>query len=65
MTSTPSPDSVNQIDFSVFFHNEEEKDEQEKALRGLMRDGDTIEVKYHTDPKMQGGWIDYTVEFSE
>lgn len=65
MTSTPSPGSVDEIDFSVFFRNEDEKKEQEKLLRSLMRDGDSIEVKYHTDPSMKGGWIDYTVEFSE
>lgn len=65
MTSTPSPGSLNEIDFSVFFSNEEEEKEQEKLLRGLMRDGDSIEVKHHTDPSIKGGWIDYTVEFSE
>ena len=65
MTSTPRPESENKIYFSVFFRTEEEKKEQEKLLRGLMRDGDNIEVKYHTDPSIKGGWIDYTVEFSE
>lgn len=65
MTSTWRSESVNEIDFSVFFNTEEEKKEQEKLLRGLMRDGDSIEVKYHTDTSMRGGWIDYTVEFSE
>lgn len=63
MVTTPSDDSNNEIEFSVFFDNEEELHTQNILLLNLIRKEEEIEIKYHTDPTLKGGWIDYNVEF--
>ena len=63
MVTTPSIDGVQEIEFSVFFDNEEELHTQNILLLNLIRKDEEIEIKYHTNSELKGGWIDYNVEF--
>ena len=63
MVSTPSDNSTPEIDFSVFFENEEELHTQNILLLNLIRNEEEIEIKYHTDLTLKGGWIDYNVKY--
>lgn len=63
MVTTPSQDATHMFDFSVFFEDEEELQTQNILLLNLIRKDEEIEIKYHTDAELKGGWIDYNVEF--
>ena len=63
MLTTPSDVSTHEIEFSVFFENEEELHTQNILLLNLIRKDEEIEINYYNDPTLKGGWIDYTVEF--
>lgn len=63
MLTTPSDDSTQVIEFSVFFNDEEELHTQNILLMNLIRKEEEIEIHNHTNAELKGGWIDYNVEF--
>lgn len=63
MLTTPSQDATHSIELSVFFENEEDLHTQNILLQNLIRKDEEITIKYHTDPTLTGGWIDYNVEY--
>ena len=63
LLSTPADDRIHEIDFSVFFDNGEERENQYRILLDLLHSGETLVTQYHNTPDLKGGWIDYKVEF--
>lgn len=61
--STPFDNGTQEIEFTVFFENEEELHTQNILLLNLIRKDEEIEIKYNTKIAPKGGWINYNVEF--
>lgn len=61
--STPSDDSTHEIEFTVFFDNEEELHTQNILLMDLIRKEEEIEIHYDNYVNLKGGWIFYNVEY--
>ena len=55
--------SLHQVDVSVFWNDDNQRELVGFKSRGLLRDGDAYEECYHRNPDLSGGWTTFTFYF--
>ena len=59
----PSEGGFHQYEVTIFWKDDAERDLICFKSHGLLRDGDAYSSQYHNNPKLEGGWTQFTFYF--